>query len=100
MPFSVSFLRPTKDGNYFVATKGAAEQTLKLCSHIVMSLNSDPNGVPLTADINRRVEALLNDMASHGLRTLGLAYKVLPAAEVDKMTQYEEAEKVRRRRKK
>lgn len=78
---SSSFLPSSKDGSYAVTSKGAAEQTLKLCNRMVTSLGADINGVPITPEMQKKLETHLNDMASRGLRTLALAYKRLKPEE-------------------
>lgn len=51
------YLTPVKDGSYAVASKGAAEQTLKLCTHIVLAMDADVRGVPITPEIQKKLEA-------------------------------------------
>ncbi|XP_018651795.1 putative plasma membrane calcium-transporting atpase [Schistosoma mansoni] len=65
-------LEPDRPG-YTVFTKGASEMVLKKCSFI-LDANGDPK--PFTkADQDNLVRDVIEQMASDGLRTIGIAYK-------------------------
>ncbi|CAH8585817.1 unnamed protein product [Schistosoma rodhaini] len=65
-------LEPDRPG-YTVFTKGASEMVLKKCSFI-LDANGEPK--PFTkADQDNLVRDVIEQMASDGLRTIGIAYK-------------------------
>jgi len=60
-------------GGYLVVTSGAPEVLLSVASKVV-----SPSGVvELTEDLRGEVQAMIDELASQGYRTLGVAYRVL-----------------------
>ncbi|MBI4499181.1 MAG: HAD-IC family P-type ATPase [Chloroflexi bacterium] len=59
------------DGQHFLFVKGAPERVLTMCSRMLLEeapVALEPEGIHRAAQ----------DLASHGLRVLGMAYRVLP----------------------
>lgn len=79
---TVVFTTGGSSGSGIVATKGAADRMLGVCTHI-----ADPAAGPagfraLTAADRASIEADINTYASSGLRTLGLASRTVNASEL------------------
>jgi len=68
----MSVILETKDNNHTLICKGAMEEVLAVCSHV-----ADDNGqyIPLTAEITQKVQSLVHNMNSNGLRVLAVAIK-------------------------
>ncbi|WP_460615455.1 cation-translocating P-type ATPase [Hymenobacter seoulensis] len=64
------------DGQGWVAVKGAAEEVLRNCTRV-----QSPDGLrPLTAEDRTLWLERVEELARAGLRTLGLAYRIVPSA--------------------
>jgi len=64
-----------KEGDkYYVAMKGATENVLSKCSHVLKNGKS----VPLTSTDKQKILATNDDFAKQALRVLGFAYKTTP----------------------
>jgi Ca2+ transporting ATPase len=78
---SMSTIVPIKNtsgdsNNNRVYTKGASEIITRKCSHI---LNQDGQPQKFGRDERKGLTRVINEMAKDGLRTIGLAYKDIPA---------------------
>jgi len=67
------------DNEYYVMTKGAIDNLLKLCT------NTYINGsiVDITPNIKKEILTASNNMSDNALRVLGAAYKIIPTSHVD-----------------
>ncbi len=66
-------------GRLLVFAKGAPDVLLARCSH---ELAGD-NARPLTEERRRQIRATNDELAGHALRTLGVAFRSVPAGEID-----------------
>ncbi|TCZ78205.1 magnesium-translocating P-type ATPase [Paenibacillus albiflavus] len=73
----MSVVLSTKGNGHTLICKGAMEEVLSICSHAF------DNGqiVPLTQEITEKVQLLVNDMNTDGLRVLAVAIKQFDARE-------------------
>lgn len=76
---SMSTVIPMAKGGYRLFTKGASEIVLKKCTHI-LDADSKPKVFSLE-DKDNMIKDVIMPMASHGLRTLCLAYRDIPEDE-------------------
>lgn len=67
------------DNEYYVMTKGAIDNLLKLCTKA--SINGSI--VEITESIKKDIITASNNMSDNALRVLGAAYKILPTSHVD-----------------
>jgi Mg2+-importing ATPase len=74
----MSVILETKDKGHTLICKGAMEEVLSICSHV-----SDGNGqlTPLTPEIAEKVQSLVHNMNTDGLRVLAVAIKKTVARE-------------------
>ncbi|XP_071816390.1 plasma membrane calcium-transporting ATPase 1-like isoform X2 [Apostichopus japonicus] len=76
---SMSTVVPLEKGGYRLYTKGASEIVMKKCTHIIGA-----DGKPKVFGLDEKdnmIKDVIMPMASHGLRTLCLAYRDIPADE-------------------
>lgn len=55
----------------FLISKGAPEETIKVCSHCELA----DNIFDLTSELQKKIEQKYNDLSSEGFRVLGVSYK-------------------------
>jgi P-type Ca2+ transporter type 2C len=67
------------ENSYYVMTKGAMDNLLKLCTSIYINGKS----VPLTNEIIGDILNAANTMSDNALRVLGSAYKIIESSHVD-----------------
>ncbi len=67
------------DNEYYVMTKGAIDNLLKLCTKTYIKGNI----VDITESIKKEILTASNNMSDNALRVLGSAYKILPTSHVD-----------------
>ena len=67
------------DNEYYVMTKGAIDNLLKLCTKAYVKGSI----VEITSNIKEDILAASNNMSDNALRVLGAAYKILPSAHVE-----------------
>lgn len=72
----MSVVLKNSDNNHITITKGAMEEILSICSHVM-----DNNGqvIPLSPEMVVDVQGLVNQMNTDGLRVLAVAVKETPA---------------------
>ena len=67
------------DNEYYVMTKGAIDNLLKLCTKAYIKGSI----IEITKDIKNEILAASNNMSDDALRVLGAAYKILPNSHVE-----------------
>ena len=67
------------DNEYYVMTKGAIDNLLKLCTKAYIKGSI----VEITANIKEEILAASNNMSDDALRVLGSAYKILTTSHVE-----------------
>ena len=67
------------EASYYVMTKGAIDNLLKICTHALINGNT----VPLTDVIKSDIMASSNAMSDDALRVLGGAYKIIPNTHIE-----------------
>ncbi|WP_246599784.1 cation-translocating P-type ATPase [Clostridium lacusfryxellense] len=67
------------DNQYYVMTKGAIDNLLKLCTKVYIKGNI----VEITPSIKKEILAESNNMSDDALRVLGAAYKIIPTNHVE-----------------
>ncbi|MBW9145351.1 cation-translocating P-type ATPase [Clostridium sp. CM028] len=67
------------DNEYYVMTKGAIDNLLKLCTKACIKGNI----IEITPVIKKEILDVSNKMSDDALRVLGAAYKILPTSHVD-----------------
>eukprot|EP01101_Sappina_pedata_P004273 TRINITY_DN1782_c1_g1_i2.p1 TRINITY_DN1782_c1_g1~~TRINITY_DN1782_c1_g1_i2.p1 ORF type:complete len:959 (+),score=539.43 TRINITY_DN1782_c1_g1_i2:44-2920(+) len=65
-------------GNYRAHTKGASEIVTQLCKSYI---NTSGDLVPITPEIKKDLDATILNLASQGLRTIGLVYRDVASTE-------------------
>ncbi len=73
----LSVLVTTESGETLLVTKGALAQTLQACTQVALP---DGRRVPL-AEQTTAIQQHQAEYSARGLRTLGLAYKIMPAGQ-------------------
>lgn len=67
------------ENEFYVMTKGATDNLLKICSNIYI----DGNIVPLTEELKSTILSFASDMSSEALRVLGSAFKKMSNSHVE-----------------
>lgn len=67
------------DSEYYVMTKGAIDNLLKLCTKASIKGSI----VDITGTFKKEISAAANNMSDNALRVLGTAYKILPSSHVE-----------------
>ncbi|MGH4052404.1 MAG: cation-translocating P-type ATPase [Clostridium sp.] len=67
------------DNEYYVMTKGAIDNLLKLCTKVYIKGEI----IEITPDIKKEILAASNNMSDDALRVLGSAYKIIPTNHVE-----------------
>lgn len=67
------------EASYYVMTKGAIDNLLKICTHALVNGNT----VPMTDAIKSDIMASSNAMSDDALRVLGGAYKIIPNTHIE-----------------
>lgn len=65
------------EDNVFVFTKGAVDELLEICTHIML----DGDILPIDADMIDKIQRMNNEMGENALRVLAMAYKEVPSLE-------------------
>ncbi|WP_028562687.1 magnesium-translocating P-type ATPase [Paenibacillus pinihumi] len=68
----MSVVLETKDNDHLLICKGAMEEVLSISSHIA---DENGNPVPLTGEMTEKVQTLVHNMNTDGLRVLAVAIK-------------------------
>jgi P-type Ca2+ transporter type 2C len=65
---------PSSKGRYRVFIKGASEVLLATCTRIVQDPDNGPSDVEMSSQDRQSLVEIIDNFASHAMRTIGLAY--------------------------
>ncbi|KAH9482925.1 Calcium-transporting ATPase 3 [Psilocybe cubensis] len=86
---SMIYLDQELDGQALVVIKGASERVLAASTHYVPSPESSPETAPLSEEIRNTFLVKAEELASQGLRVIGLASRIIPATGIETLTREE-----------